>query len=268
MSHILNFGQVPSLLFRKPHPKRLSQYELGIPKQITPSSNCTPFKPRSFSDPSGVPIINIFQIGKDINIIYADGIVSTNHISTQPLSFEIDRTVSTKPKEITLLFAPELYNSPTVLSQCLGVTDDGKTIFHCGCWDDTVKVLNFSANQILSCCFEHDKLVNCIDMGVDGRTIVTGSYDTSLRIFDYSDTSKSILGNTRKRGSKLQVKLSLFAHDDKVLSVSLSTQSNTLASSSADNTVNQWSTKGKLLRSLHFEKQVEIVKGTNLFIVM
>jgi WD40 repeat protein len=268
VSHILNFGQIPSLLFRKPHPKRLSIYDLGIPKQI-PSPSFYSIKPRPFSDTNGIPVISIFQVGKDISLIYADGVVSTNHITmqldkSQPFLFEIDRTVATnKQKEITLLFAPELSTS----SQCLGITEDGKTIVHCGCWDDTIKVINFSANQILSCSFDHDKLVNCIDMGVDGRTLVTGSYDTSLRIYDYSDTSKSILGNTRKRGSKLQLKQSLFAHDDKVLCVSLSTQSNTLASSSADNTVNQWSTKGKLLRSLHFEKQVEIVKGRVLVII-
>ncbi len=75
--------------------------------------------------------------------------------------------------------------------------------------------------QVSCSIFEHNNIVNCLD--VDGKTLVTGSFDTSIRIWDYGESGRSSFLLGSKKGDELRIKQSFFGHDEKITCVALST---------------------------------------------
>jgi hypothetical protein len=69
ISHIQNFGQTPSQLFKKPHPRR--QLRDSIPKSMSSEKlnapQLYPLKPRSDST---APMILMQQVGDWLHIMY------------------------------------------------------------------------------------------------------------------------------------------------------------------------------------------------------
>jgi WD40 repeat protein/tRNA A-37 threonylcarbamoyl transferase component Bud32 len=82
----------------------------------------------------------------------------------------------------------------------------------------------------------HSKQVYAIAITPDGRTLVTGCVDNTVRLWNLPD------------GKPL---LTLSGHSDKVKSIAISSDGQTIASGSGDKTIKLWNLKtGKLLRTL------------------
>jgi WD40 repeat protein/tRNA A-37 threonylcarbamoyl transferase component Bud32 len=82
----------------------------------------------------------------------------------------------------------------------------------------------------------HSKQVNAIAVTPDGRTLVTGCVDNTVKLWNLPD------------GKPL---LTLSGHSDKVKSIAISSDGQTIASGSGDKTIKLWNLKtGKLLRTL------------------
>lgn len=191
------------------------------------------------------PIIFIKQFPEYLVTIHADGVVAINHWANRPdgkgLPFllEFDKTlISPKPREMYLLFPEDI---PSV-SSCFALSSDGKLIIHSGFWDTSLQLTTLSNGQTFYTVSEHGDVITCLDMGSDGKTIVTGSTDTSVRIwYDCGDDNKSKWNIAKKKNSSAPIRLkeTLIGHDDTVTSVSLSTDLGLIVSSSKDKTVMQ-----------------------------
>lgn len=71
------------------------------------------------------------------------------------------------------------------LSSC-SVTPDGKSVF-VSCWDNSVYLYNQSYARIVTSVQAHDDAVSC--MSVRGSQMVTGSWDTTVKVFSVTDSS-------------------------------------------------------------------------------
>ena len=79
----------------------------------------------------------------------------------------------------------------------------------------------------------HTKAVNSVAFSPDGKTIASGSYDNTIKLWDAAS------------GKELKT---MFGHSNWVLSVSFSPDGKTIASGSWDGTVKLWdSVTGRLL---------------------
>lgn len=90
----------------------------------------------------------------------------------------MDRSIqSQKYKEIDLLFIDE---NILKISSCFKLSNDGKILFHSGFWDNSLRITSNNGTNIFMA-NEHGNIITCLDIGDDGKTMVTGSADTSVR---------------------------------------------------------------------------------------
>jgi len=177
-----------------------------------------------------------------------------------PFTLEIDKGIAAqKPREMYLLFP----NDATNVSNCFAMNSDGKMLIHSGFWDNSLQLTTISNGQTIYTAYEHGDVITCLDIGDDGKTIVTGSSDTSVRLWqDSGDDNKSRWNITKKKksSSPIRLKQTLIGHDDIVTAVAVNTDLGVIVSSSKDKTVMQYSTQGKYLRTLYHKEAVDLVK--------
>lgn len=133
--------------------------------------------------------------------------------------------------------------------------------------------------------YEHSDIISCVDMGEDGKTLVTASLDTSVCIWDCSGargddedeeegkrnrwnniiTKKlkklSFASNNNSDSNNfLRLRNVLIGHDDAVLCVAVSTDLGIIVTGSQDCTSIEYTTDGKYLRTLYHNNPVTLVK--------
>ena len=111
------------------------------------------------------------------------------------------------------------------------VSADGRYLFSCGYWDRSVKCSHVADGRTAQSLRAHTDVVSCLALTRDGSTLVTGSRDTTLMVWQ--------LSSGRGAAPLLPEKPRhvLHGHDDDVTCVAVSSEVNTVLSGSRDGTV-------------------------------
>lgn len=288
LDQIHNFGQIPVQLFTKKHigrnqPREESQLQnpiktisnsIGGLTRLKSNANlpidsdayCFTTQVRSFDKSLPLPIIHMKGIGDYLITLFSDGVLGINRWSNSPdgkglpFTIEPDKTASLINSRVLDVLIPD---DPSVTSNfALGL--DGKILFHSGFWDNGVKVINTNSAQVVSSAYEHDDMVTCMDIGEDGRMLITGSNDTSVRIWNYGEEKKSRWGIDKivkgTPNNSLRPIATLIGHDDSIVCVAINTDLGIIVSGSKDKTMIQYTTDGRYVRSINHPSSVNIVK--------
>ena len=143
-------------------------------------------------------------------------------------------------RRVGIPFAPEMKVSSSLFS----VTQDGRTVISCGHWDNSFKLTLLDSVKQTQSISWHKDIVTCLSLGRDGRTLVTGSKDTTLAIWQVF-----------QRGSQYRVmerpSLILHGHNDEVTCVCISVELDVAVSGGKDGRVIVHSLrKGMYVRSM------------------
>eukprot|EP00003_Mantamonas_plastica_P020206 TRINITY_DN3266_c0_g1_i2.p1 TRINITY_DN3266_c0_g1~~TRINITY_DN3266_c0_g1_i2.p1 ORF type:complete len:326 (-),score=111.23 TRINITY_DN3266_c0_g1_i2:81-1058(-) len=142
-----------------------------------------------------------------------------------PFTFEFDPILGARNRIGVALNAD--INIP---NQCFQLSIDGKTLFSCGYWDDTFKVHQVDNSKLVQSITSHKDVVTCLALGQFGKTLVTGSRDTTLLVWEMKTSGGMTTVNER-------VKHVLSGHDDEVTCVTVSNELDIVASGSKDGSV-------------------------------
>eukprot|EP01116_Phalansterium_solitarium_P018809 TRINITY_DN5106_c0_g1_i2.p1 TRINITY_DN5106_c0_g1~~TRINITY_DN5106_c0_g1_i2.p1 ORF type:complete len:2201 (-),score=900.22 TRINITY_DN5106_c0_g1_i2:184-6786(-) len=264
IDHIQNFGQTPAQLFRRPHPARMSEAAV----RSASSGSALPLAPSYAFPPSRVagetetPVVFLDYTGEQLLMVYSDGIIGISRFLNQPDSMgfpytlELDRSMnSQKPRELEV--APFGIDSKR-LSQYFAVSADGKTLIHAGFFTNSLKLVTAATAQTAFSVSDHGAPITCVQLADDGRTLVTGSADASVRVWDMA-VSRSNWMSLKRRGAPLRLKHVLIGHDAEVTCVAVNANCGVIVSASKDETCIQSTLDGKYLRSLRPKGVVELV---------
>ena len=78
----------------------------------------------------------------------------------------------------------ELAERSKLCQELFAYSTDGKYVFSCGYWDNTFRVNSIDTGAIEQHVSGHKGVVTCIATSLDGITLVTGSSDTTVRVWD------------------------------------------------------------------------------------
>ncbi len=229
VAQIENFGQCPDLLFKSPHPPRRPRPNLVAAPGGGGGGSVAVVQVAAVKLPPAA--VSVLSEGR-LAIVYVGGkyaqCVMSNNV------WQPDRLLGT-PKE-----RPELVariNAGDGRRGRLVVSESGKdaVAFVCGAWDCSWRAVSLSSGSVASTPDLHLDEVQCLAKA--GNTLVTGSRDTTILIWDLA-----LLGK--------RLPLRGCGHEAAVTSVALCEDSHSCCSGSADGTVILREThSGKFLHS-------------------
>ena len=115
------------------------------------------------------------------------------------------------------------------------VSPDGRFLYTAGHWDRSFRVLALDTFRQVQAVVAHDDAVTCLALAEDGRTLVTGSRDTTLMTWEV-DPATGAVGRV-----PLQV---LHGHDSEVTAVAVNADHDLVASGSRDGTCIVYTMRG------------------------
>ena len=239
-----NFGQTPSLLFSKPHPKRRSAplviYKLFSRTNYPLAPAFLVYKSIRLSQ-NPILFINVCH-----RLVMID---STRRVGTHgwrtldrdldpPFALELS---SNRMKPIgTPSFTIEAQPHQTIASSMYAVSTDGKLLFSCGYWDGTFKVTTVEGNKTVQSIKHHFGVVSCLALSRLRKTfwrrsrrssdyvLVTGSQDCTVAVWELDDNKELPVSPT-----PLHI---LVGHDATVTSLAVNIEMDMLVTGSEDGT--------------------------------
>ncbi|KAI8824082.1 uncharacterized protein EV422DRAFT_305900 [Fimicolochytrium jonesii] len=254
---INNFGQTPSQLFKKPHPRRSPAVKANNSHLFT---NPQDYRSYIIETPRGPEIQFIAACGDgrgDGSAGGADksrssaagGAASEGRIITVDKSLHFRSHKWRSPLDGSLscdmdrspLITRELPLDPAsslqLHSNLFAVTKDGRHLFAGGSWDCSFKVIQLENPQgpsttarTVETIYGHRDIVTCIAISADENIVATGSRDTTVLTWELESTAQAV------GVKKLRPKV-FCGHDEWVTDVALDTEHGIVASGSTDGTV-------------------------------
>ncbi|KAJ3215649.1 Neurobeachin-like protein 1 [Dinochytrium kinnereticum] len=256
---INNFGQTPSQLFTKPHPQRLKresfikptifstpqnhksflislkgssiQYVACSRSQITPEKLAT----GDLGTGNAVqfpPFISQMVNSEKQIVVTADTSLTVGlhrwfetNVTEQTYQFDMDPGVFPK-RSILSQFALNINMRPGLFS----VSRDCKYMFSAGHWDSSFHLSSIDVvgapPRSIDIVYGHHDIVTCLTISEDGRTLVTGSRDTTAMAWELlSGMGDGIL--VRQDNRRI-----FYGHDDEVTTVAANVEHDLLVSGS------------------------------------
>ncbi|KAI8849739.1 hypothetical protein BC829DRAFT_391068 [Chytridium lagenaria] len=248
---INNFGQTPSQLFTKPHPQRLKRDGLGKPSIFT-----TPHNHKSFLiSLKGTSVQYVACSRSQVSPEkLATGDVGAGAVQFPPflsqivgnekqivvtadtsLTVGLHRWFETNAAEQTYQFDmdPGVFPKRTILSQfalninlrpgLFAVSRDCKYMFSAGHW---ILVPFGAPPRSIDIVYGHHDIVTCLTVSEDGRTLVTGSRDTTAMAWELlTGVGEGII--VRQDNRRI-----FYGHDDEVTTVAANVEHDLLVSGS------------------------------------
>ncbi|RMX38939.1 hypothetical protein pdam_00016423 [Pocillopora damicornis] len=267
---INNFGQTPIQLLTQPHPQRMSAEEAagfkttksaGTSKTLANVfENFDKLKayfvivsdatdPLVFSAVSHVHTRSLIHSGMPEHMITIsqNGIVGLHDwlpyskTRAKPFTFEPDPSLSSNRQVVELIcclivlttlrrciagpFSPDMQ----VSSHMFAITHDARLIITAGHWDNSLRVFATRSKQ-LTRIVGHTDVITCVSLDDDGHHLITGSRDTTCRLW----------GITHQGGVAQEVirtpLQTLYGHDQRVTCVAMSWELDMAVSGSQDGT--------------------------------
>ncbi|KAK9824084.1 hypothetical protein WJX72_007613 [[Myrmecia] bisecta] len=246
---ISNFGQTPFQLFKKalgkrgPPPSPAARPLLNGPDSMKLATVGHPNDKRP-----NIGVAKLQVTDSRIIMITADRFVSCHkwispRADTGAFTFssaapELAYAVEADPTLPRMLGTP--FAADLDFSHCYGVLPGGQIIASCGYWDNSIRCYAVDDGRLLQSLRQHKDIVTCIAVGNDGRTLVSGSRDTTLIIWDAVAGQRA---RARSRGFVPGLALSerprhiLYGHEDAVTCIALSPELDLVVSASANGTM-------------------------------
>ncbi|XP_067931880.1 neurobeachin-like protein 1 [Watersipora subatra] len=270
---INEFGQTPiQLLQTNPHPKRLSQKEClevqlknGKPSSILPylkSLKCYCVTIHEKTEAGSVIFVSIppsqpkpfTQANFDTLVTISDEGYIGQH-QWHPVDgaiinkFVFDRDPQSDSKSHRL--AGPFHHGNKLKQKLLAASKDAEKLYVGGYWDNTLRVYrlngNVKADGNMKHIHAHYGVVTCLHLDANGDLLMTGSADTTCKIWKTADLNEMC--------RPLQC---LYGHDDEVTCVSMSTEYDMAVSGSKDGTINIHTVrKGQFMQSLSIDRKLE-----------
>ncbi|XP_024170395.1 BEACH domain-containing protein B isoform X2 [Rosa chinensis] len=266
---IANFGQTPIQIFRKKHPRRGPPIPIAHPLRFAPSSiNMTSIvssasQPRSSSLYIRTVDSNIVVVNQGLTLSVKTWLTSSlqsggnfTFSGSQDPSFGIGSDVLS-PRKIGSPSAENVELGP----QCFATmqTASENFLISCGNWENSFQVISLNDGRVVQSIRQHRDVVSCVAVTSDGRFLATGSYDTTIMVWEV------FRGRTQeKRPRNTQTELPrkdyvivetpfriLCGHDDIITCLYISVELDIVISGSKDGTcVFHTLQKGRYVRSV------------------
>ncbi|KAI6657447.1 Protein FAN [Oopsacas minuta] len=232
---IMEFGQTPTQLFIEPHSySKLYNSNTSIDKvysTVMPTANnnnniaITPVMV-SYNDWDGISQLSFeisYKLHKD----------SMTAVSTLPKQNSIVSVSKDHTLKIFSLTSQQQTRSTVLssmaLSSCLVMPNEDTIVV--GSWDNSIYFYSVEYADVLHCMPAHDSSVTCLAWS--SNILVTGSWDTSVKIWDYTPTKGAGPINTPQIRGDLD-------HDCELTSVDIDSTGALLVSGCADGSVCLW----------------------------
>jgi WD40 repeat protein len=263
-AQIFHFGQTPTQLLRKPHPKRMSRN----PSLILTNTN-TPHH-RLLLD-ANLRTANVCFLAtaenssptiRDIIAIDHRGVISIRTLTFQSNGYVMDNMVPTVAEAEAMNFrrimSPFCYDTK-ISSRSFACSTDGSMLISCCHWDNMFKFVNTDTGKILNTYGGHDDVVTCLAVSEDGKVLVTGAKCSTIIAWDIvTDAS----GNA---GVMYPPRASFYGHDDQVTCLAVNVEYDIVVSGSQDGTCIVHSLRNsEYIRTVHLPNHefavVEIIR--------
>ncbi|KAH3756816.1 beach protein [Pelomyxa schiedti] len=264
ISQIYNFGQTPSQLFLSPHPKRTPRVDTigkNIPNSSMASSPCSFELPiPAFSCPLSA-IIGVNS--QKIVTLALDGTLGVSTFSANsdskglPFTLTLDSTINNPraKKVVETLYAPNLQIRDTI-----AVNPDLKAVYTCGDWGAQFHMRS-PAGKITRIVPHGSDVISCL--ALDGNYLVLGSRDSTIAVFNVSNTKLGKSKHADPFAAPLQM---LYGHSGQVSCLSIREDYDLVVSASHGTAplclVHALRT-GALMHTLPFEEPVDQVQCTS-----
>ena len=268
------FGQTPLQLFKKPHPARGPPLQTKIdrlravnPQQysamLRPDYHHPHVKRMVLSDRSSV--VAISMVGAKVFTVSANFTVAVHWWNANQTDDYVERKADGSTKRVHLPFTHALAAIDRVDKQSLVTpnhvlfSNDGKLLFEVNNWDDSLRVYavqsNINTEQLklglkdksasfgsLTCTLmqhlrQHKGRITCVSLGRDDRTLVTGSTDCTLLVWQLeSEEAANKIAGLLQEGKtyvRSEPKHRLRGHEDEVVAVAVQSELDVCVSVSA-----------------------------------
>ncbi|KAK1406699.1 hypothetical protein QVD17_38307 [Tagetes erecta] len=277
---IANFGQTPIQIFRKKHPRRGPPIPIAHPLRFAPSSiNLNSIVSSTSNLPSAVLYVGI----SDSNIVLVNqGLtMSVKMWLTTQLQSGGNFTFSSSQEAYFAIGAdvlsPRRIGSPLAENIELGAqcfttmqTQSGNFLVSCGNWENSFQLIALNDGRLVQSVRRHKDVVSCVYVTSDGSILATGSYDTTVMIWEILRTknpekrTRTILPTevNRKDGVIADTPFHILCgHDDIITCLYASVELDVVISGSKDGTcVFHTLRKGRYLRSLQHPSGCQLSK--------
>jgi WD40 repeat protein len=197
-TQISNFGQTPSQLFTKPHPKRDRKKLIPTPLYWNPTNDVKPFYKNQILD-------------KNQPIVFVHYENEKNYILNTNRELHVYHWMKMKPNVVLNVPIGIPYASDAFInSSCFGIID--KWIFSCGHFDKSIKISNLSDNlKVVTSIFDHKDIVTCLKVTPKSRLLLSGSKDCTVKMW-------SIVPSGGKQFEYFPL-LTLYGHESPIISL-------------------------------------------------
>ena len=172
-TQIINFGQTPSQLFKKPHPKRHDKPTISKPE----------WKPNAFIPTFASTVSNLTNNNHDI--LFVQHIKSEDKVVVIDSSRQLYTLSKLKPKPTPYSIVGSPFAKDIAPNySCFVCSKDGKWVFSCGHFDKSIKCSAlFDKLNVKQSIYHHTDIVTCLAMTADGRFLVSGSADATVNVY-------------------------------------------------------------------------------------
>lgn len=202
---INNFGQTPTQLLKKSHPRRKTLQELDSLKpkvfnniesstfslieinnayMSTPTIFIAACKPR--------PKSILYQAVPDSLVtVHLNGLVGIHawlpfaDTKTNSFSFTMDVLLASPSSHAQRALPGAISQSMELSSKLFAFTSDGHLMLSCGYWDNSIRLVNTDRgrDKLKTCVCHHNDVVTCICLDVDGSHLISGSADLTCAVW-------------------------------------------------------------------------------------
>ncbi|KAF9610456.1 hypothetical protein IFM89_022420 [Coptis chinensis] len=193
---IANFGQTPIQIFRKKHPRRGPPIPITHPLYFAPGSiNLTSIISNTTQPPAAVLYIRILE--SNIVLVNQGLTMSVKMWLTTQLQSGGNLTFSGSQDPFfgigSDVLSPRKIASPLAENIELGAqffaamqTQSGNFLISCGNWENSFQVISLNDGRTVQTLRHHKDVVSCLAVTSDGSIIATGSYDTTVMVWEVS----------------------------------------------------------------------------------
>lgn len=266
---IANFGQTPIQIFRKKHPRRGPPIPIAHPLYFAPDSiNLTSIVCSTNHPPSAVLYVGVLD--SSIVLVNQGLTLSIKMWLTTQLQTGGNFTFSASQDPFfgvgSDILSPRKIGSSLAenfepRAQCFATmqTPSENFLISCGNWENSFQVISLNDGRMVQSIRQHRDVVSCVAVTSDGSILATGSYDTTVMVWEVSrgrSPEKRVRNSHTELPRKDYVIVEtpfhiLCGHDDVITCLYISVELDIVISGSKDGTcVFHTLRKGRYIRSL------------------